>query len=207
MPFIALTQPFIKHYQGSIFNLNLPQIAFEENETYDITRPTITNIGYLLPDDGKGKECWLPKWCTKEINVDLNPDLSLCCGPCRITSVSDTLRGEIDYFWTDPLPMGMGKLEYLSTSLKSKYGVKYDAFQEEDLNSIKVVDMLHRVLVYQHRQTSKIMDFSDLNAGFYRVSLLRGEEERHYFTLIKCFPLYAIFEAGDNLSGFGKVIW
>ena len=181
MPTIILTEPFIRHYAGSVFYLDdaIGISGWDEDDRVRDRQPCHDNRVYTLPDNGKGIACELPIDYTVVCPEKLLGNVDLKSGPCRITSVSEGLeRHKNDPWFADPLPMGRGRLLLKNALTCPKNMVVSDGSIHLQLTKVIIDDLL-----FQESKTIEYgfsnefqLDFSDFAPGFFRVALFNDAD-------------------------------
>ena len=211
MVLITLRQAFVRHYRGSVFCLD---IVPDSDSTIELswTREKLPPLEryFQLPDNGRGESCLLPASITLNLRQDLLNSIDIKSGPCRITSVSDTLKSNLnDPQYAEPTPLGMGKLLLMNTRhyLKNKIIIQDNGLQSYD--RVVLVDRQANIEyeMYSNEKDFLSLDCSALEAGFYSVNILEGNTPKAYFTFIKCIPFYCSFVSGSSHFIKEKTIW
>ena len=206
MPRIILKNPFIRHYAGSVFDL-------EENpgfsDAYDDirVRDRISFAGkrtYILPDAGKGIGAELSVVDTFLCPPEIFEGVDLTSGPCRITSAK-----------TDAQPDAAWQLTIEKALLSD--------FQNREKQRISIdvptnAPLPQRVQLFD-RKLNQILrdgvapdrlihiDNDQLNPGFYEVRVLCKNQTTHILTFIKCFPLVVTMDARSGTFTTIKTIF
>lgn len=212
MPIIVLTQPFLHHYAGSIFELSdaIGNSGWEEDDMVRDRQPCYYKRVYNLPDNGKGIATVLPIDYTILCPEKLLENVNLKSGPCRITSVSEGLeRQQNDPWFADPLPMGRGSLLLNNSESYPKNLVMSDGSLRLQFTKAIVDDLLSqesKTIRYGFSDRFQL-DFSDFKPGFFRVSLFNDADLQHSFTLIKCFPITVKFAGIRHKYTIAQTLW
>lgn len=212
MPTIILTEPFIRHYAGSVFYLDdaIGSSGWDEDDRLRDRQPCHDNRVYTLPDNGKGIACELPIDYTVLCTDKLLEKVNLKSGPCRITSVSEGLeRQQNDPWFADPLPMGRGRLLLKNALTCPKNIVVSDGSIHLQFTKVIIDDLLSqesKTIEYGFSDEFQL-DFSDFEPGFYRVALFNDADLQHSFTLIKCFPIIVKFSGEINKYTIAQTLW
>jgi hypothetical protein len=212
MPIIVLTQPFLHHYAGSIFDLSdaIGNSGWDEDDMVRDRQPSYNKRVYNLPDNGKGIACELPIDYTVVCPQKLLENVNLKRGPCRITSVSEGLeKHQNDPWFTDPLPMGRGRLLLNNSVTCSKNLVVSDGSLHLQFTKAIIDDLLSqesKTIRYGFSDGFQL-DFSDFEPGFFKVALFNDADLQHTFTLIKCFPLIVKFSGIRHKYTIAQTLW
>jgi hypothetical protein len=212
MPTIILTEPFIRHYAGSVFYLDdaIGISGWDEDDRLRDRQPCHDNRVYTLHDNGKGIACELPIDYTVLCPEKLLENVNLKSGPCRITSVSEGLeRQQNDPWFADPLPMGRGRLLLKDAVTCPKNIVVSDGSIHLQLTKAIINDLLSQEskTVTNGFSDEFQLDFSDFAPGFFGVALFNDTELLHSFTLIKCFPIIVKFSEEVNKYTIAQTLW
>lgn len=210
---IFLTAPFIRHYEGSVFEL--PEAigisGWDEDERVREKQSCIDKRHYSLPDDGKGKPAELPVSDTKLCPENIFEKTDLKSGPCRITSVTEGLRvHKNDPMYALPLPLGMGHLR-LGDSCGYARNIITVEIPAGQICPDKIV--LHNRIdeqiagVYYDFRKHVSIDLSDLPSGFYSGAMYHSMKLLHSFTVMKCFPLVVIYDQATQKIKLEKSLW
>ena len=203
MPLIALKEPFIRHYAGSVFFLPQPIFSSKWDEDAGITdRMNYSGeMIYSLPDNGKGIYSELPVKYPLDCPMEIFTNTDIKSGPCRITSVSNDLADTPDPFYADPMPKGMGKILYDENSPIPKNVITLNLAQNVKPDKVKIFNSVNLcTMELEIKGTDKyVMDFSTYDPGFYSVSFFLFEKLIYSFTLIKCYPLVVLQDKANKL--------
>ncbi|MEY3421826.1 MAG: hypothetical protein RIR48_2126 [Bacteroidota bacterium] len=212
MPAIILTEPFIRHYAGSVFYVDdaIGISGWDEDDRVRDRQPCHDNRVYILPDNGKGIACELPVDYTVVCPEKLLENVNLKSGPCRITSVSEGLeRQQNDPWLADPLPMGRGRLLLKNSVSCPKNMVVSDGSSHLQFTKAIIDDLLtqeSKTIGYRFSDGFQL-DFSDFEPGFFRVELFNDADLQHSFTLIKCFPIIVKFSGIRHKYTIAQTLW
>ncbi len=212
MPAIILTEPFIRHYAGSIFYLDdaVGVSGWDEDDRIRDRQPCHDKRVYALPDNGKGVATELPIDYSILCPEKLLENADLKSGPCRITSVSEGLQKQHNDPWfADPLPMGRGRLLLKNSVTCPKNIVVSDGSINLMTTKAIIDDLLSqesKTITYGFPDGFQL-DFSDFEPGFFRVALFNDTDLQHSFTLIKCFPIIVKFTGKINKYAIAQTLW
>ena len=188
---IILKYPFIRHYAGSVFDV---EESYGESDPYSFERMSPPKT-YLLPDNGKGLPVQLDVSNTVLCPPSVFESADLALGPCRITSVQSE--------------NGLLKMDDVQLS-EDKQSLSFDGFSLEKGSFFEILDRTNGQilqkssldtpfpLVSGFRASTVSLDFSTLKAGFYEVKIQNDNKIILVITVIKCFPLVVTM---DILSG------
>lgn len=212
MPTIVLTQPFLHHYAGSIFELSdaIGNSGWDEDDRVRDRQSYYDKRVYSLPDNGKGVTTELPLAYTKLCPSKILDEIDIKSGPCRITSVSEGIeKQQNDPWFADPLPLGRGKLLLKDSDIYAKNVVVND----DSIKPISTVTIITNLVSNESKIITKgfqygfQMDFSSFQPGFYKVELHNNATLQHFFTLIKCFPLVVTFAEYSYKYMTSRTLW
>lgn len=186
MPRIILTTPFLRHYAGSVFELELdPTPDGWDEDTRVREKMSYHRRSYLLPDDGRGRTARLSVSDTLPCPDGVFEAPDLRTGPCRFTAMHPGPEGAPN--WTVPEP----ELAQAGQALALRLAEPLDAALYETTGG----QLLRR---FRAPSGPLTLDFSDLMPGFYRLALRDTEGKRIDLHFLKCFPLVAVFEPGTR---------
>lgn len=212
MPTIILTEPFIRHYAGSVFRLSdsIGYSGWDEDDRVRDRQPCHDKRVYNLPDDGKGLATELPVDYTILCPENIFENEDLKSGPCRITSISESLKSpNYDPYDANLLPMGKGKVLLNDSRKYSKNFVIVDISVNspnqkvifQDLVNDKVINIDYDI------QNRCQLDFSRIDPGFYKVDIMQSLEISHSFTVIKHYPLVINYDRINQKYNAIKTLW
>lgn len=206
---IVLTQPFIHHYQGSVFELAeaTSYAGWDEDERVRDRIHLHDKKVFDLPDDGRGHAAQLPVHMTKPCPQSFLDEIDIKSGPCRITFVSIGLENKDDPYYTYPTPEGKGKVLLKDNGPYNKNSIFIDLKKNEMPESAVIINAVSGVKTCVLMGTDSALDFSSFYPGFYQVNLIKENKMIHQFNMIKCFPVVVTFN--DDEEGFftTKTIW
>lgn len=194
MPVIILSEPFMRHYAGSVFKVSdaIGVSGWDDDDRVREKQSCYDQRVYFLPDDGKGMPTELPLPYSFECPENIFNNVDLKSGPCRITSVSEGLQKQQDDPWyAEPLPMGRGKIMYSDSKKYEKNVLTFDLDYENKPDTA----LIKNTVTHEFRSINLIIDqplslsFEAFEPGFFEVSLFKSLQKIHHFTLIKCFPI------------------
>lgn len=212
MPVIILTEPFIRHYAGSVFSVSdaIGISGWDEDDRVRDRQPCYDQRVYNLPDNGKGIPVELPVPYTLDCPEYIFEHIDIKSGPCRVTSVSESLEDhQNDPFYASPLPKGKGKILLHDSALFTKNMLKTTITSGQLPNKIVIHNLVENkitniVLDFSPEIT---FDFSDFDPGFYKVEIFNYTTLLHYFTVIKCFPLVIFYDYATRKYRTEKTLW
>lgn len=212
MPTVILTEPFIRHYAGSVFHLDdaIGISGWDDDDRIRDRQPCHDKRVYALPDNGKGIACELPIDYTILCPEDIFIDENIKSGPCRITSVSESLEEQQnDPFYASPLPKGKGKVLLHDSSHFTKNVLEITIPSRSLPNKVVIQNMVdHKITeISVGLNTNITLDFSTYDPGFYKVEIFNNTILLHYFTVIKCFPLVVFYDFTKHKYKMEKTLW
>lgn len=190
MPRIILQYPFMRHYAGSVFDLeeNLNRSDNESDDRFYDRLPPKRN--YFLPDSGKGFAIDLPISNTVLCPPSVFDGVDLTTGPCRITSATTKSNKNLEVPFENQL--NIDKVQLLDIVNQEKQGIRIELpTQSPSPQRLQIIE----------RQANKILkditvndyllslDCMELSTGFYEIRILCKGDITHSMTCIKCFPL------------------
>lgn len=196
MPRIILKSPFLRHFAGSVFDLEVSTWRMDER-VYDRISP---QKNYLLPDGGKGFPAELPVYETMICPPAVFATIDLRTGPCRLTSVQ-----------TQPaLQTGIGlDTEQVQLSAdKQTITLKLPPGSPAP-RLLKIGNRTHNSLIQEYQVEASAFDlsFSDYMPGFYELRLSCEQNVEHLITFIKCFPLVVSVNPRTGVSTITKTVY
>ncbi|MBK9150918.1 MAG: hypothetical protein IPM26_07915 [Saprospiraceae bacterium] len=213
MPRIVLLQPFIRHYAGSVFDLQAATgiSGWDEDERVREKQSYHDRRHYILPDDGRGRQVELPVSYTESCPDNVFDKTDIKSGPCRITSVTEGLNvNQNDPAYASPFPLGMGLLR-LGNSLHYAKNIIH-----ADLVGFSVIpDKLvirnrfdHQISALYYDFSNHItVDLSELSPGFYQGDFFLNMQLLHSFTMLKCFPLVLAYDRDTRKYQPENTLW
>lgn len=210
MPRIILTQPFMRHYAGSVFELSdqISMLNWDDDERVRDKINFFHNQAYELPDDGKGKSTLLSLQKTMICPEHVFELSNIKCGPWRITSVSKGLEEVDELYYSTFFPGGKGKVllkdsddypkNILRINLQNE--LQYDQVTVKNRSDGQEID-IHVDMTYGFE-----LDGSPLHPGFYLVDLILDGQVLDSFTAIKCFPLVVHLDKYSGIT-ISKTLW
>jgi hypothetical protein len=193
MPRIVLQYPFIRHYAGSVFDLDISFESDDDDNERLINRQPSKTL-YHLPDGGKGHPAEIPISNIFYCPTDLFEGIDLTTGPCRVTSAKAV---DLDNNW--------GENQVILSENKQNISVN-GLFQMTrwTIFDRKTNQMLQEKAI---STPSVYFDFSTFLQGFYAIKLFCKNDVMHTITFIKCFPLVVTMESGTNRFTTMETIW
>ncbi len=210
MALVYLTDPFVKHYAGTIFSLEKGyEPSIHNEDTWFLEKlPNVCDKNYYLPDDGKGRSTQLPIYMTKECSLASFVNIDIYSGPSRITSVSDGISYD----------NGIGN-KLLNQSFQ--FNLSYDDTSEISKNCLKISQLISQrnlKIDITNKQSKEIkqmnfnnenifrLDFSPYLPGFYSIKI-SADEVSEVISLIKLFPIYVNIAPQSNAIHYKATIW
>ncbi len=212
MPTIVLTDPFIHHYAGSVFQLSdaIGDSGWDDDDRVRDRQPCHDKRVYHLPDNGKGIETELPLDFTFQCPEKILENVDLKSGPCRITSISKSLeKPKDDPYYIHPLPLGKGKILYQDSERYSKNKLFFDIQNEHLLDTVIIKNRVNNDIksFIISSGDSVVLSFDDFGPGFYDIDLLQSKNIIHSLTMIKCYPLVVKTTKIRSQYQITKTIW
>ena len=203
---IILLYPFIRHYAGSVFDL-------EENPNFpdeydDIRVRDCINFGdkrtYILPDGGKGNSTNLDVTNTTSCPPEIFENVDLTSGPCRITSAKTQANDDADWQLT------IEKTALIAVQNQENQGILIDLPTHTPRpQRVQIVDRQSKQIIKNEAVNAHLLrlDFSDFTVGFYEISVLCEKKTVHILTFIKCFPLVVEMKNRTSVFTTIKTVW
>mgnify|MGYP001235089149 CR=1 FL=1 len=212
MPVITLTEPFMRHYAGSVFHVSdaIGYSGWDEDDRVRDRQSFYDKRVYTLPDNGKGIQTELPLSSTVICPYQIFENVDLKSGPCRVTSVSDGLvERQNDPFYEHPLPRGMGKVLLQDTAVYPKNLVKINFPPGQLPNKVIIRNRIDNEIadIMYEFTPDNILDFSEYKPGFYRIDIFHTTTLLHNFTLMKCFPLVVYYNRVTRKFRTEMTLW
>ncbi len=190
MPRVILLNPFIKHYAGSVFDLNEAVYASDLDETIQNNEKESRLIHkvYYLPDGGHGRSAELPVNNTILCPEEIFFAKDLTIGPCRITAVKELpIDPETIQLMNERLLKA--SLEGNSFPFNNKVFLKITG--ELPIDSIEIYNSLSNQKIKELHgfSESQVLNFQEELPGFYRVQFFNKQMPVLELSLFKNFPL------------------
>jgi hypothetical protein len=199
---IVLTEPFIKHPAGLVFELNKATgVSGWDDDDRVRERMYYGNKGiHFLPDGGNGLSYELPVSAVAPCPTDVFTNENLRNGPCRITRAAYQREGAPNDMWNAGFTLfDIGGL--------SAQGFKFPlgGFSQTPVQ-MQLFDAL-RDTVLRDCPVADSIDGSDLLPGFYQLRLLFQRGEPFYIHFIKSFPLLVFFTDNSGRHTVQKTLY
>ena len=190
MPRVILLNPFVKHYAGSVFDLNEAVYAsdWDVDERNLEKQSRFANKVYLLPDAGNSRSAELPvqdtMLCPEEIFININ----IKNGPCQITAVKEH---PIDPETIQLITARFLKVQLEGTLFPFNNNILLLSTGEKKFDTIEIYDSLSNQKIQQFDGFSdtKTINFQEAYPGFYRVLFFNSQMPVLELYLFKNFPL------------------
>ena len=193
---IILLYPFIRHYAGSVFDLEEnPNFPDEYDDIRARDRISFWDKRtYILPDAGKGNSADLDFTNTVLCPPSVFEGVDLASGPCRITSVQSE--------------NGLLKMDDVQLS-EDKQSLRFNDFSLKKGSFFEISDRTNGETLQKSSldTPSVILSFSTLKAGFYEVKIQNDNKISLVITVIKCFPLVVTMDISSGRYTTIKTIW
>lgn len=190
MPRVILLNPFVKHYAGSVFDLNeaVYPSDWDVDERNLEKQSRFANKVYLLPDAGNGRSAELSVQDTMLCPEEIFTNIHIKNGPCRITAVKEH-------------PMDPENIQLITTRLLTVQleGTLYplnnniilQSTGEKKFDTIEIYNSLSNQIIQELDGFSdtKTLNFQEAHPGFYRVQLFNSQMPVLELSLFKNFPL------------------
>lgn len=190
MPRVILLNPFVKHYAGSVFDLNeaVYPSDWDVNERNLEKQSRFANKVYLLPDAGNGRSAELSVQDTTLCPEEIFTNIHIKNGPCRITAVKEH-------------PMDPENIQLITTRLLTvqlegtlyplNNNILLQSTGEKKFDTIEIYNSLSNQIIQELDGFSdtKTLNFQEAHPGFYRVLLFNSQMPVLELSLFKNFPL------------------
>lgn len=198
---IVLTQPFVRHPAGLVFEVNAAQgtSGWDDDERLRERLNFSDKRTYHLPDGGNGMAYDLSAQMTKLCPSGIFENVDLCSGPCRATGATDGHTGNAS------------PLKYSSKLLEIK-GLAAQALEipVDDLPTqpVKMVlkDTLRDAVLHEF-SAREIVDCSQLSPGFYQLEIRLAGDSWLDVRFIKSFPLLVFFDGNSGRFSLQKTLY
>ncbi|MBK9220669.1 MAG: hypothetical protein IPO78_12820 [Saprospiraceae bacterium] len=208
MPRVILLYPFIKHYAGTVFDLNETIISSDWNDDERIREKQSQHSKwvYFLPDAGNGRSAELYESETIICPDDIFKNINIKIGPCRITSIKE-------------LPMDTVTIKVnLLLSLKAQLAgnvfplnnkILIACSNEMLVDSIELYNILTNQKIQEFNTPTEIesLTFESLDPGFYNLQLLNKNTPIIELRIFKNFPLVVTPIKYTNRFTSRSTIW
>lgn len=206
MPLVFLKYPIVKHYAGSVFDLE--EIFHQDEQHPSLYERMNPRRFYNLPDDGKGRNMELSISDTELCPVEILNEIDFKSGPGRITSIHSgnlNFEDKLLHTWTDSKILS---LDDVDGKLKQIIQIKWP----EDLK-LPATGML-----FDRKQNYKIgesvltqenfnFDLSNLHPGFFEMQIQKDEKMIFRITFMKCFPLVVVMDETKREYRLQRAVW
>lgn len=206
MPLVFLKYPIVKHYAGSVFDIDE---GFRQDSSHPILVEKQTPEGiYFLPDDGKGRSIELSFSDVGDCPAEIFKDVDLCSGPGRITSVKPGISNPDEETGPTLFNSDMIKMKAFAGIEKQLIEILWPpemplpmlgVFYDRKLNLPLGESMLTKAEFN--------FDISQLHPGFYEIQLQKEEKLLFRITFIKCFPRVVNYDHNTHTFEVVNTIW
>lgn len=206
MPLVFLKYPLVKHYAGSVFDI---EEVVRPNESHPILYERMTpRRYYFLPDDGKGRPMDLSYDDVEACPAGIFKKVLINTGPVRITSVIAGGPDQEAHRNTNYLHPELFDLEPSEGIEKQIIKVIWPPQVHLPLNGIFFDRKLNKP-IGEAMLTQPNFDFDllKLHPGFYEIQLLKEQKILFRITMIKCFPLVVSVDASGQNYAIQKTVW
>lgn len=210
MPRVVLLEPFVRHYAGTVFDLEEATYpsSWDEHALLREKQSFNDKMVYLLPDAGNGRKEELPLYYTELCPEGIFNYVDIKSGPCRITSVSpDLIDYSLDSAYEHIKPVGKGKVRIQGNDYPESNSIILLSADKNKPFSVSIYNLNNNSLLLKYDAHSVVLDFSNFLPGFYLVKLEGLFDETQQFTLFKNFPYAFIFDKNTNVFNATKTIW
>jgi hypothetical protein len=204
MSLVILKYPFMRHYAGSVFDL-------EENNDYadwEFEERVSPKLTYIIPDAGKGYAAELDKNDTILCPPSVLEGINLTTGPCRITSAMT--QSNKDLYVEMEWRLSLEKNELFAINGIEKQGIKINIPQMSPTpQRLHIINRTDKTILKDITIGDFVLslDFSCFNNGFYEIIIFCKNDIQHKISCIKCFPLVITLDKSTGEYTTMKTIW
>lgn len=195
---LFLKAPFVKHYEGTIFQLSAPVSKNQVEPGGYAFEKTKQELAFQLPDGGNGRPYLLDMGDTLYCPDELLSNSDRHNGPCRITSITPYFHVDSNqYAIPDGFPPFL--LSHDEDGIKNIFHVhQTTAFHP---NKIEIYDKLtaSNVNVEPVAALPFVMSLKFLLPGFYQIIVKEESTILAEIALIKLFPIYLAWDDQKKL--------
>lgn len=207
---IYLTEPFVKHYQGTILALDGPTNSGEYDE-WTSHNEKISNLNhgvYQVPDNGLGRPAEIPVHFAKPVPYFFLKQLDLYSGPCRITSIFSEDKAFMEKNKNHyVIPDGIPTL-FLKSNVQGIKALLCIQLEADDFPV--VVNIIDRkngdVKIQKNLDSPGEIDLNSLPFDFYELRLNFSERKPIIVTFIKLFAHTCDLMSGGRI-GLVPTVW
>lgn len=207
---IYLTEPFVKHYQGTILALDGLTNSADYGELISHNEK-ISNLNhkvYQIPDNGLGRPAEIPVHFAKPVPYFFLKQLDLYSGPCRITSIfsedKEFMEKHKNHY---VIPDGITTL-YLKSNVQGIKALICIQLATTDLHVVaSIIDRKNGdVKIQKNLDSPGEIDLNSLPFGFYELQLDFSERKPIIVTFIKLFAHTCDLMLGGRI-GLVPTVW
>lgn len=202
---IVLTEPFIKHPAGLVFELDAAQgVSGWDDDSRVRERLNFSDKrNYRLPDGGNGLPYELPLSAVKPCPEAVFQGVDLRSGPVRIT---ESLVG------TSSENMQKTNVKF-DAGLSAVDGVNAQCIQlpllvfQGKIRTLTFQNILSQAPVQTCAHEDNGVLLNELSPGFYQLDITLRDGTRHLLRVIKSFPLLVIFSGNSGQYSVQKTLY
>lgn len=203
---IVLTEPFVRHPAGLVFELDEATgvSGWDDDERVREKMSFSDKRVYFLPDGGNGSSYELPLHMTAPCPPDVFEGVDLRTGPCRVTGAWTAVDG----IETSATP---SNLKYDATLLKindvNAQGIEFALEQKQAdiiLSDVLRSETLRRFEAFGNPFQ---LDFSELHPGFYKMTIHLHKGPTHYLQFVKAFPYLVEFKGNTGTYQLHRTLY
>lgn len=199
---IVLTEPFIRHPAGLVFELDAATgvSGWDDDERIRERQNYADKSTYHLPDGGNGHAYELPASATAVCPEGIFDPATLRTGPCRITRAAFQTDDAADDKWNPGFNL-------LSINNLNAQGFTFPLERfDPPPEKAELYDHLRNSLVRPMTIQPEV-DISDLTPGFYGLHLYFAAGAPYVIRFIKSFPLLVLFTDKNGRYSVQKTLY
>lgn len=204
MPRIVLRIPFIKHYAGTVFELNDPIVSsnWDLDERNREKQSRYADKVYFLPDAGHGRPAELSVSDTLICPDEVFKSIDIKTGPCRITSIKILVN-------ESRLSADKLNIRLAGDSFPLNNNIILEALNDCPVDSILIFNLLMEQKVKELNVSAPLeyLSFELENPGFYFVQGLLKNIPVWEIHVYKNFPLVVTSVQDPNKFTTIPTIW
>lgn len=204
MPRIVLRIPFIKHYAGTVFELNDPIVSsnWDLDERNREKQSRYADRVYFLPDAGHGRSAELSVSDTLICPDEVFKSIDIKTGPCRITSIKKLVN-------ESRLSVDKLNIRLAGDSFPLNNNIILEALSDCPVDCILIFDLLIEQKIMELNVTAPLdsLSFELENPGFYFVQGLLKNNPVWEIHVYKNFPMVVTSLQNSNKFITIPTIW
>lgn len=204
MPRIILRIPFIKHYAGTVFDLNDAIVSsdWDLDERNREKQSRYADKVYFLPDAGHGRSAELSVSDTLICPDEVFKSIDIKTGPCRITSVKIVPNDS---------KLSASKLNFrlAGDSFPLNNNILFESLNDSPVDTILIFNLLkdEKIKELSNSNQMKLLNFELEDPGFYFIQGLFNNSPVWEVHVYKNFPLVVTSVQNPNKFTAIPTIW